>query len=64
MIILVFWCMWRHRNGVVFNGAVASHAAFGEKIKEEYDRWRLAKLLCENAFSFPEHRELLWQLEE
>jgi hypothetical protein len=24
VIILVFWCIWRHRNDVVFNGVAAS----------------------------------------
>lgn len=48
----------------MFNGAVASPVAIREKVKEEYDRWRLAKLVLGTAFTFPEPRELMWQLGE
>jgi hypothetical protein len=44
------------------NGAMSSPAAIREKIKDEYDRWCLEKLFHGAAFSFPEPRELLWQL--
>jgi hypothetical protein len=49
-IILIFWCIWRHRNDVVFNGAPPSQRSIGENIKAEYDRWRQAKLF-RGAFS-------------
>jgi hypothetical protein len=35
-IILVFWCIWRHRNDVVFNGATPAAAAIRHRIMEEY----------------------------
>jgi hypothetical protein len=37
-IILVFSCIWRLQNDVVFNGAMASQIAIREKIREEFDR--------------------------
>jgi hypothetical protein len=47
---------------VVFNDAVAALLGIiRENIKEEYDRWRLAKLFRDIAFSFLEPRDLLWQ---
>jgi hypothetical protein len=52
-IILVFWCIWRHRNDVVFNGVVPSQLAIKERIKEEHDRWQLAKIFHGTAFGFP-----------
>jgi hypothetical protein len=37
---------------VVFNGAVVSQNSIGEKIREEFDRWRLAKLFRSTLFVF------------
>lgn len=59
-IILVFWCLWRHRNDVVFNGASPAVEAVKTRIKEEYDRWRLARLCRVEGFGFPEPLPLLW----
>jgi hypothetical protein len=51
-IILVFGSIWRHRNDVVFNGAVASHATIRDKVREEFERWRIAKLFRGMLFVF------------
>jgi hypothetical protein len=61
-IILVFWCIWR--NDVVFNGAAPSQACIKEKIREECDRWKLAKLFRSSVFVFPEPVATPWQLGE
>jgi hypothetical protein len=63
-IILIFWCIWKHRNDVVVNGATALELTIREKIKVEYYWWRLAKLFCGVLFSFPEPVDLLWQAGE
>jgi hypothetical protein len=60
-IILVFWCIWRHRNDVVFNGAVASHGAIRDKVREEFERWRLAKLFRGTFFVFLDLTVVPWQ---
>jgi hypothetical protein len=52
-IILIFWCMWMHRNDVVFNGALPSQMTIREKSKVGYDRWRQAKLCRHVVFFFP-----------
>ncbi|PNT75813.1 hypothetical protein BRADI_1g38117v3 [Brachypodium distachyon] len=41
-IILFFWTIWRHRNDVVFNGAVPSVAKILQCIREELGRWKHA----------------------
>jgi hypothetical protein len=51
-IILVFWSIWRHRNDVVYYGVVASHGAIRDKVREEFERWRLAKLFRGTLFVF------------
>jgi hypothetical protein len=53
-IILIFWCIWRHQNDVVFNGARSDVKAILARIREEYGRWRLARLFCSNSFGFVE----------
>jgi hypothetical protein len=53
-ITLVFWCIWRHRNDVVFNGARPELGVILAKIREEYGRWRLARLFRSDSFGFPE----------
>lgn len=63
-IILVFWCIWRHRNDVVFNGVAASQFAIRDRISLEFDRWRLAKLFRGTLFVFLDPSLLPWQLGE
>jgi hypothetical protein len=53
-IILVFWCIWRHRNDVVFNGALPNVEIISARIREEYGRWRLARLFRSVSFGFAE----------
>jgi hypothetical protein len=60
-IILVFWSIWRHINDVVFNGAVASHGAIRDKVREEFERWRLAKLFRGSLFVFLDPTVVPWQ---
>jgi hypothetical protein len=63
-LILVFWSIWTHRNDVVFNLARLAVLAIKTKIREEYVRWRLARLFRSDSFGFPEPVELWWQLGE
>jgi hypothetical protein len=63
-IILVFWCIWKHRNDVVFNNAAASSLAIKARVREEFVRWRLANLFRGDVFSFPDPEVMLWQLRE
>jgi hypothetical protein len=60
-IILVFWCIWRHRNEVVFNGATPAAAAIRHRIREEYQRWRVARLFRSESFGFPEPFPFSWR---
>jgi hypothetical protein len=53
-IILIFWCIWRHRNDVVFNGARPDVGVILARIREEYSRWRLARLFRSDSFGFVE----------
>jgi hypothetical protein len=39
---------------VVFNGALPAASEIRRRIKEEYDRWRLAKLFRGDVFDFVE----------
>jgi hypothetical protein len=64
VIILVFWCIWRHRNDVVFNGVPAAHLTIRDRISTEFDRWRLAKLFRGTLFVFLDPSLLPWQLGE
>ena len=41
---LVCWCLWTHRNDVVFDGAAPSPAVVLSKISVEADLWRIARL--------------------
>jgi hypothetical protein len=34
-IILVFWCIWRHRNDVIFNGATPDGEAILARTRED-----------------------------
>jgi hypothetical protein len=63
-LILVFWSIWTHRNDVVFNSARPAVLAIKTKIREEYGRWRLARLFRSDSFGFPEPVELWRQLGE
>jgi hypothetical protein len=49
---------------MVFNGTVAFQVTIKEKIKEEFDRWRLAKLFHSFYFVFPKPVEIPWELRE
>jgi hypothetical protein len=53
-IILLFWCIWRHRNNVVFNGARPDVEAIRAKVREEFGSWRLAMLFRTDFFGFAE----------
>jgi hypothetical protein len=46
---------------VVFNAVVASESSIREKIREEFDRLRLAKLFRGTHFVFPETSHVPWQ---
>jgi hypothetical protein len=63
-IILVFCCIWRHQNDVVFNGVAPSQLAIKDRIKEEHGRWWLAKLFRGMKFGFPLPVAPTWQLGE
>jgi hypothetical protein len=47
-------CIWRHRNDVVFNGARPEVEAILARIREDYSRWRLAKLFRTDSFGLVE----------
>jgi hypothetical protein len=49
-IILVFWCIWYHWNDVIFNEATPTAGTIRSKIKDEAERWRLARLFCSDVF--------------
>jgi hypothetical protein len=53
-IILLFWCIWRHRNDVVFNGARPDVEAIKTRVREEYSSWRRARLFRSESFGFEE----------
>ena len=42
LVILGAWCLWRHRNNCVFNGASPSVAAAISLASEEAHLWSLA----------------------
>jgi hypothetical protein len=37
-IILVFWCLWRHKDDMVFDRASPAVDAIKTRIREEYER--------------------------
>jgi hypothetical protein len=53
-VILVFWCIWRHRNNIVFNDTTSAAMDIGHKIREESQRWRVARLFRSEPSGFPE----------
>ena len=53
-ITLVFWCIWRHRNNVVFNGERPAVETTWQMIRTEYVAWRAARLFRGERFGFQE----------
>jgi hypothetical protein len=50
-IALVCWCLWKHRNDIVFEGATPSLGLVIQKILAEAEVWRDAGLFrAELAF--------------
>lgn len=49
---LVFWELWKHRNGIVFDGASPSLHRLGKRILEEGRAWKQAGLLKGDLESF------------
>jgi hypothetical protein len=47
-------CIWRHRNGAVFNNARPDVVVIETRIREEHNRWRLARIFCSDSFDFLE----------
>ena len=45
VITLVAWTIWKHRNDVVFNGALPFVDMVLERINAEGENWRAASLL-------------------
>jgi hypothetical protein len=43
-IALVCWCLWRHRNDIIFEGATPSAGSVIRKILAETEVWRVARL--------------------
>jgi hypothetical protein len=43
-VALIFWCLWRHRNDVVFEGATASPHMVIRNIRREAELWKAAGL--------------------
>jgi hypothetical protein len=43
-VALIFWCLWRHRNDVVFEGATASPHTVIRNIRREAELWKAAGL--------------------
>jgi hypothetical protein len=37
-VILIFWCIWRHRNDVVFNGVRPEVGAIRCRMKGEFQK--------------------------
>ena len=51
-ITLVFWCIWRHRNNVVFNGERPAVETIVQMIRTEFVAWRAARLFRGEVFGF------------
>ncbi|KAM0878408.1 hypothetical protein ACQ4PT_034897 [Festuca glaucescens] len=43
-VTLICWCLWRHRNDIVFEGVAPSKVAVISRISDEAELWRLAGL--------------------
>jgi hypothetical protein len=50
-VILIFWCIWRDQNDVVFNDAAPEAQAIRGRTKDEFLSWRLARLFSNFRFS-------------
>jgi hypothetical protein len=44
VIALVCWCLWRHRNDIVFEGAAPSPVVVVRLIRGETQLWKVAGL--------------------
>jgi hypothetical protein len=60
-LVSVFWCIWRHWNDVVFNGATLAAATIRHRITEKYQRWCVARLFRSESFGFPEPFPFSWR---
>jgi hypothetical protein len=47
-VALICWCLWRHRNDVVFEGATASPRVVIRKVRREAELWKTAGLFKAN----------------
>jgi hypothetical protein len=43
-IALVCWCLWRHRNDIVFDKAAPSKVVVLSAIATEAEMWRIARI--------------------
>jgi hypothetical protein len=50
-IALVCWCLWRHRNDIVLEGANPSSGSVIRKILAEAEVWRVVGLFKANLAS-------------
>jgi hypothetical protein len=50
-IALVSWCLWRHHNDIVFEGATPSFGSVIRKILAEAEVWRVSDLFKANLAS-------------
>ena len=52
IIILVMWSIWTHRNDSVFNDGAVSATVVVERIRNDIELWKRAKLLRGERFRF------------
>ncbi|KQJ88612.1 hypothetical protein BRADI_4g19933v3 [Brachypodium distachyon] len=50
VIILVWWCVWKHRNAVVFDGLTPCAQSISHTIATEGEAWRRAGLFGDSPF--------------
>jgi hypothetical protein len=43
-VALICWCLWRHQNDIVFEGATLSPHAVSRTIRREDELWKVAGL--------------------
>jgi hypothetical protein len=53
-IMLVFWCIWKHRNDVVFNDGRPGVRKIIQMIRLEFEALKTAGLFRGEAFGFPQ----------
>jgi hypothetical protein len=41
-VTLICWCLWRHRNDIVFDSVAPSKSTVLSKISDEAELWRVA----------------------